>query len=324
MSDSEEKVELNDEDMQVINDLNESRSPSTKAGGDEQVSATPVVAGSQDDADESMEFTAEHTAQAQQYGLDIKQFESPEQLERKILDVDRRWSEYATMQRYIQAQQHQQPYQPQGQQPAPQAQVQPQVNPPEPQIPFKLDLSTEEYPPELIEKMNATLQQIHNYYQPLQQQVEQVQQFVAQQQQAMEQQRQQQVFDEFHNSVQVLGHKQLFGESPETLTQEQALNMRKLYDHASALADGYLFRGMPVPPMNELVRRAEKLAFEQELEAYKAQTRNARLTKQAKQRLGGGQRTASMQPEAAWDGDLVNNPKLKEAWNNIMTELGER
>ena len=81
---------------------------------------------------------------------------------------------------------------------------------------------------------------------------------------------------------------------------------------------------MPVPAMSELVRRAEKLAFEKELDQYRAQTRNARLAKQSQQRLGSGKRSSSFQSSGAWDGETVDNPVLKEAWDRMLSERGER
>lgn len=316
----EPEVELTAEDMAVINEINEERSNDDEKPVVNDTDTTTDVEEA-DDSTEPTEFTDEHSAQAQAYGLDVKQFETPAQLERKILDIDRRWAEHAAMQRW---QQQQQQFLQQQQVPQQQPQQPGQPATPPADVPFKLNLNTDEYPPELIEQVNTAFKAVHEHYQPLQQQVQQLQQFVEQQRQQMEQAKQAEIFAEFHRSVQGLNHKQLFGETPESLSQEQALNIRKLYDHASMLAEGYAVRNMPVPPMSELVRRAEKLAFEKELDQYRAQTRNARIAKQAQQRLGSGRRSTSFQSQGKWDGDDVDNPVLKEAWDRMIAERGER
>jgi hypothetical protein len=310
----QDEVSLTADDMAVIAELNgekpaDDATPVADATGAQEVAEETV--------DTSTEFTDVQAEQARAYGLDVKLFENREQFEQKILDIDKRWAEHAAMQRWMQTQQP-------AQAPAQAAPVPPPGQPVPVEVPFKLNLNTDEYPPELIEQVNTAFQQIHEYYSPLQNQVRELQQFAEQQRFHAEQAKQAEIFNEFHHSVQSLQHKQLFGDDPATLNQEQALNVRKLYDHASALADGYAMRGMQVPPMGELVRRAERIAFEKELDTYKSQTRNARLAKQAGQKLGSGGRSASFQPRGDWDGDTVDNPVLKDAWERMIAEQGAR
>ena len=89
------------------------------------------------------------------------------------------------------------------------------------------------------------------------------------------------------------------------------------------MALGMQMRGMRVPPMRELVARAERVAFGEVLDTYKASTVKARLAKQARQRLGSNSRS-SERKRGDWKGEPENNPVLKEKWAEMMEELGER
>jgi len=261
---------------------------------------------------------------AQAYGIDPQQFGNAEQLSVALDALDRQWVEQ--VRQYRQSQQQAQQQQPQQQQ-----QVQQPVTPqPDgqqiPQVPFKLDLDPSEYPQEFVDKMNAVLEQVHQHYSPLQQQVEQLNAYLQYQHQQQMQQMQQREQEMFMGAVESLGHKQLFGDgTPGNLTQQQAQNLQKLYQEAEVLAESYRLRGLQVPDVKTLVTRAEQLAFGDQLKNYQQQTRNARLARQANQRLGAGRRSGTaMGQKQQWDGDEEDNPVLKEAWDRMIAERGER
>lgn len=259
---------------------------------------------------------------AQAYGIDPQLFGSSEQLGVALDALDRQWVDQVRQYRQAQQQPQQQVQQQQQQQPAMTQPEGQQV----PQVPFKLDLDPSEYPQEFVDKMNSVLEQVHQHYSPLQQQVEQLNAYLQQQHQQQMQQMQQREQEMFMGAVESLGHKQLFGDgTPGNLTQQQAQNLQKLYQEAEVLAESYRLRGLPVPEVKTLVSRAEQLAFNDQLKSYQQQTRNARLSKQANQRLGAGRRNASqLGKKQQWDGEEEDNPVLKEAWDRMIAERGER
>lgn len=308
---------------EALDEVNQERS-----GGQEDTTNQPDQHAEDDANDvdrvadsESVEeggITDDLRSRAQDYGLNPDLFENAEQLEQQMLSLDQRFAREASNWRNQQQQQYQQPYaQPQA---SPQHQ-QHQQQDTLPEVPFQLDLDPEEYPDGLVEKFNGVLKQIHESYSPLRDQVKQLQDHITYQQQQYQQQEQMRVIEEFEDAVTTLGHKQLFGEKG-SANATQSNNLQRLFAEADALAAGYQMRGMQVPPMKELVRRAEQLAFANELKDYHARTANARLQKQAGQKLGSGRRAPIH--EGDWDGEPEENPVLKAKWNELMQEVGER
>ncbi len=277
-------------------------SPSSE-GEPESVSPEPV--------DESA-ISDEMASTAREYGLNPEFFETPEQLEQQMLSMDR-----------LAAQQARQAYQ--GQQQQQQAQQQPQVDPQqqqEPASPFQLDLDPAAYPEGMVDTFNGVLKQIHDQYNPLMQEVEQLRGHLQQQHEQQAQQQQMQVVQDFETAVGGLGHASLFGADDGSRTQGQVQNMQALYAEADALAAGYYHRGMAVPPMAQLVAKAEQLVFGEQLKNFNARTANARMKKQAKQKLGSGNRGAT--PTGDWQGDPEDNPVLKQKWKELQEGRSER
>jgi hypothetical protein len=259
------------------------------------------------------------TERARAYGLDPELFESKEALESQMLAIDRQWSAQARQRAAAEQQRVDQQ-----KKAAELARQQRRAAVEQKTVPFKLELDPEVYPPELVEKLNGVLEQVHKHYSPLQQRVDQLNQHIEQQRQTSVRESQQRVVEEFRGSVQALGHKQLFGDGTNT-TQAQLANVQKLYAEADSLAAGYQMRGMPVPDMNELVAKAERLAFADELKKYNSQMANARLQKQSRQKLGSGRRrSANAAANTPWNGDPEDNPVLIKKWNEMMEANGER
>lgn len=91
-------------------------------------------------------------------------------------------------------------------------------------------------------------------------------------QQYQQEQQQQQLIDAFHQAVDTLADDKLgkaFGEDgrAQQFTNEQLDRRRKLYEQAELLAAGHASRGMPIPPLPALIRRANQMAFAADIAA---------------------------------------------------------
>lgn len=312
----EQELEFTEDDQGVVDETMEEIGKERGRVKDDAKKGDEKSAESEESvADDGDEISQELKDRATQYGLDPESYSSADDLEAQILNLDRSWMEYVRRQQPArqqqvpgQQQQQVQPQPPAGQQTAP------------PEVPFKLDVSEDELPPEIVGKFNAALKQVHDYYAPLQQQMQQMQEAYKQQQEAQlkaAQQREQQMFME---AVGSLGHKQLFGEGMQ-VNQQQAVNLQRLYMTAESLAHSYAARGWQVPDMKTLIARAEQLEFGDQLKAYQSQMQHARFAKQSKQRLGTGRRSSKSVND--WDGDIEEHPALKEAWERMAEERGE-
>ena len=320
MSEEDEAVELTDADMAVIDDVNESYS--TEETSDEVESDIGSSDNTSEDVDSGVEqstttgYSQEVLDEAARYhGLDPTKFNSDESLVNALEAIGQKqaqlqeWNQWYEQQQYSQA-----------------GSV--DENPEEHvESSFNIDLG-DEYDEGLRESINRLAQNMQQHYDErinsLNEVIDSQQYYVNQLQQQEIASNTQSQIETFSNSVKKLGNESLFGEadylSIEPNSQE-ARNMEQVYDQATLLATGYQAQGMDVPAMDELVQQAYHMTFHNEIQQQSIQKSNDRLRAASARRLGSGA-SLSSQPAPAASDDPVDNPVLKEFYENAMRENG--
>jgi hypothetical protein len=128
---------------------------------------------------------------------------------------------------------------------------------------------------------------------------------------------------EFDSAVSSLSRKGTFGDGGYRDHEQGtkfAKNRERLYDEAVQMADGYRIKGLSVPDVTELVRRADKLAFEKDHDNLNRRKTNNRLRRQSNRRIGGSSSEKSSNVSTA---DPTDDPILKEAWDGYMRDNGD-
>ncbi len=312
-----EEVELTESDLAVIDEINDERS-----GNDEfeDISVEETEETSQNVYDESVEqstveptISSEMRQAAEYYGLNADDFGSQEALSRVVDQFilgEQQFNELYSAQ--------QQARNPQGDNVPSAQQVAEQ---------FRIGLG-DDYDEGL---RNAIDQLAYNIVGTFNQQVSGLQNQISYQQQFVDQAYREQSqslaqgqLDQFNNAVSSLKHKNLFGDQPfqdMDPNSKEARNMSQLYDQIAILATGYQQSGIQVPDYQSLVEQSYRALFGNEIDSLNQRRTNDRLRKAAKRRLGGGKSTA--QTEAPPSDDPVNDPALKEAYDNFLRENGD-
>lgn len=326
-----EEVALTDNDMAVIEELNSERSgeeiqeeTETDLGYSTESDQDVYIAeedNSGDDYSIGQDYDSDLVYRAQDYGLDPNQFASEEVLRQVIDGFDHgnaqlnRWDQWYQYQ--YNGQQNAQP----GEESQGNEQVQSGVQP------FRIDLD-DDYDEGLKDAINSLANQMHGHYSQqfeiLAGELLRQQEFVgyAQQQQMIESAQGQ--LGQFNYAVQGLNNSRLFGEIPyeeQDPNSPEARNMESLYNQANVLANGYAASGQQVPEFSELIEQAYRASFGDEIEQVNRDRFNDRMRKASKKRLGSGSSTS--RPEGADPEDPVNNPVLKEVYEDMLKENGD-
>tara|TARA_Y100001938_G_scaffold150823_1_gene243639 strand:- start:779 stop:1747 length:969 start_codon:yes stop_codon:yes gene_type:complete len=311
-----EEVSLTEEDMAVIDEINAEHSPE-EVEETEDISVEETEETSQDISTGSVEeSTPEQTIPndmlqaAQYYGIDPSDFNSQESLARVI---DQFIVNEQNVVNYYAQQQQSQPGDlvPSAEEIAEQ---------------FKIGLG-DDYDEGLREAINKLAGNITGSFDSrlaqLQDQIAYQQQFVDQAYIEQSKQMAQGQIDQFDNAVSGLKHKALFGDKPyQELdpNSKEAVNMSRLFDQMTVLANGYQASGQAVPQYNDLVQQAYRAVFGNEIESLNRRRTNDRLRKAASRKLGGGQGTRKV---ATVSDDPVNNVHLKEVFEGYLKENGD-
>jgi len=320
MSEEEETIELTDSDYAVIDDVNSEYSPEeTSAEVESDIVEDDVTSEDEySDVEESVTEEPSSTGYSREqldgaaahYGLDPTKFSSDEALVNALEVVGQTQGQLQEWNQWYQQQQEPEQYDESSEDST-----------------FKVNLD-EDYDEGLrdaIDDVAARMQQhydghIQNLYNTVQ-----GQQYYVNQVQAAEQQ--QQVsghINVFNEAVQKLGEQTLFGDgdyvSLEAGSQE-AQNMEAVYDRASVIASGYQAQGMQVPAMNDLVEQAYASVFSNEIQQQAQRRANDRVRKASARRLGSGSSVSSQTMPMSGD-DPLENPLLKEFYENALKENG--
>ena len=321
MSEEEELIELTDDDYAVIDEVNSEYSPEETSEEVESDIVEDDITSEDEysDVEESVTEQPSSTGYSREqldgaaahYGLDPTKFSSDEALVNALEVVG---------QTQGQLQEWNQWYQQQQQEPE-------QYDESSEDSTFRVNLD-EDYDEGLrnaIDDVAARMQQhydghIQNLYDTVQGQ----QYYVNQLQQQEQAQQVTGHIDVFNQSIQKLGESSLFGDgdymSLETGSQE-AQNMEAIYDRATVIATGYQAQGVQVPPMDELVEQAYASVFSNEIQQLAQRRANDRVRKASARRLGSGASVSSETMPMSAD-DPLENPVLKEFYENAMRENG--
>ena len=305
----EEPVELNEDDMAVIDEINNESDEDTEDDGFADDDSGEVDAGEDDDSpsgddEPDGEISPDMVQMAANYGLNAGDFADEAALARTLGTFN------AYGQQWNQAWQNQQ--QPRGEEgePAP--------------VGYKFGFKDDYFDDDVIEALNDGLNSVAG---DTQRQIEQLAAYVFQHQQAFQGQSDaafaEHEITEFDSAVSSLSRKSTFGDGgyrDHEQTTKFAKNRERLYDKAVFMADGYRAKGLPVPDVTELVRQADKLAFEKDHDKLNRRRANNRIRRQANRRVGGSSGEKSSNASA---NDPVDSPALKEAWDGFMQENGD-
>lgn len=324
MSEEDEVIELTDSDMSVIDEVNaEYDLP------DSEVETTPEPesdignsANTSEDVDNSVEQSTETNfprveldRAARYYGLDPTKYSSDEALVNALEVVGQTQGQLQEWNQWYQGQQQQQ---------AGSVDEMPEedVN-----DSFSIDLS-DDYDDGLKESINRLANNMQQHYDS---QINNLNEVIKSQQYYVDQLHQQEVqdnaksqIDTFSRSIQKLENPGLFGEGDYISIEQdspQAKNMEQVYDQASLLATGYQAQGMDVPAMDDLVQQAYHMTFYNEIQQQSVQKSNDRLRAASARRLGSGA-SLSSQPAPAASDDPVDNPILRDFYENALRENG--
>lgn len=302
-------VQLTEADMAVIDELNnvQPEEEFDDSLQDEQsLEDTPEDGTESQDSEEEagVEFNPDLIRAADAFGLQPDLYETEDQL-RGAIEATK---QFARMMQPAQPQQMpEQPQQPEApQQPA-----------------FGFDLGEDVVDPELKAKLDAGLQSVVDHFQ---QQQEILAQHVLQQQQILQQQYQQaqaeesqRIFNDWDRAVQGLDRKDRYGEGgyQELSKAQQRSDRDRLGQQVSILAAGYQQQGLQVPPMDDLVKQADRMLFAEDYEKMARKEVNERIKKQASRTTKTGKRAQRKDPIPD---DPVDNPTLIEWWENNVSD----
>lgn len=320
MSEEEEVIELTDDDMSVIDEVNEDYNAEETSEevesdiGNYENTSEDVGSGVEQSTDTG--YTTEVLSEAAQYhGLDPTKFSSDEALVNALEAIGQKqvqlqeWNQWYEQQQYSQADSVDE-------------------NPEEYGEPsFNIDLG-DEYDEGLRESINKLAQNMQQHYDGridgLNQVIDSQQYYVNQlHEQEMVNNTQSQI-DTFSNSVKKLDNNELFGEADYLSIEpnsQAAKNMEQVYDQATLLATGYQAQGMNVPAMDDLVQQAYHMTFHNQIQQQSVQKSNNRLRAASARRLGSGA-SLSSQPAPAASDDPVDNPVLRDFYENALRENG--
>ena len=244
---------------------------------------------------------------------------SPADLQSRIDDFDRMFiarGQAMQQQRQQQMQAQQQPPQTQAQDP--QAQQQQQQHPFQQPFSYELD---EDYG-ELGEKLDSGAQKLREEFYGVLNTVAgsllQQQQVVSQYQQQQYQAQQEQIANDFHEAIQSLGQKEMFGDKPFhelPADSQEARQLTVVWQQALAMANGLQAAGLQVPDLKTLVDQTFRATFPDKIEARIRADQNQKLLNSSRNRMGGGNRVAAPHGHVPpTQDDPVNDEKIKEAW----------
>ena len=130
--------------------------------------------------------------------------------------------------------------------------------------------------------------------------------------------------DAFDRFVESLGNEELFGKSREKITDAQFANREKVFREVHALRVGYHAQGMDSSISAPLVRRGFNLAFQDHLIKQHRKSLSQQIRKQSNRRTfsAGTQRVSQATEQVSDAQKLANHPKVKEAWDAMMSEAG--
>jgi hypothetical protein len=327
----QEEVTLTENDMAVIDELNsevsgedfQEESENTVGREAETYQDTDIQDEDYSIEDESIgaSYDPYLVNRAQAYGLDPNAFASEEVLSQILDGFDNGNAQLSQWENWYQQYNGQQNDQQQGDFPQHDGQAQSGVQP------FSINLD-DDYDEGLKDAINGLANQMHGHYS---QQFEILAGELLRQQGAVNYaQNQQQIaaaqgyLDSFNGAVDSLDNSRLFGgESYETLEpgSSHAQNRERLYDQIRVLEEGYYASGQQPPDYDLLVEQAYHSAFGNEIEKINRDRFNDRMRKASKRRLGSG--TSTAQPAGPNPEDPVNNPVLKEVYEDMLKENGD-
>tara|TARA_R100000458_G_scaffold57014_1_gene62595 strand:- start:509 stop:1489 length:981 start_codon:yes stop_codon:yes gene_type:complete len=324
MSEEDEAIELTDSDMSVIDEVNaEYDFP------DSEVETTPEPEndiGNRENTSEDVDNSVEQSTgtgyprgeldnAARYYGLDPTKYSSDEALVNALEVVGQTQGQLQQWNQWYQGQQQQQAV-PVDEMPGEDSDDS-----------FSIDLS-DDYDEGLKDSINRLASNMQQHYDS---QIDNLNNVIQSQQYYVNQLHQQEVqdnaksqIDTFSRSVQKLDNSNLFGDADYmSIDQDsqQARNMEKVYDQATLLATGYQAQGMDVPAMDDLVQQAYHMTFHNEIQQQSVQQSNDRLRAASARRLGSGA-SLSSQPAPAASDDPVDNPILRDFYENALRENG--
>jgi len=305
-----EEVELTEDDLAVIEEINEEPVDDTESDDEDVVddSSDDVSTDEDDDSpsgndEPSGEIGPEMAQMAANYGLNAGDFADEAALARTIGTFN------AYGQQWNQSWQNQFP-QGGGGEPVP--------------IGYQFDFKEDYFDDDVIESLNNGLNSVAGN---VQRQIDALSSYVQQHQQTFQGQNDADFAEneivEFDSAVSSLSRKGTFGNGGYRDHEQGtkfAENRERLYDEAIQMADGYRIKGLPVPGVTELVRRADKLAFEKDHDNLNRRKTNNRLRRQSNRRIGGSSSEKSSNVSTA---DPTDDPILKEAWDGYMRDNGD-
>ena len=317
ITNEEEKVELSEKDLDVIEEINQENEPEETSGDtDEPSSSSHEV----DEPQPAQEATSDDTPGddnltqcANYYGINPDDYASEDALRRHVESTGRYYQQVQQMQQLQQQQSAQQaPTDTQGEQPAAKR--------------FEVGLD-DDYDEGLRDKINELAAEMQSHYDSqmtvLAQAVLSQQEFIGGQQQQVKTEQYKSELDSFNEAVGELGNSSLFGNDGYQELQQgstEAQNCEQLYDQVLVLASGYQQQGKQVPPIADLVGQAYRTTFSGEVDKQNRKSFNDRVRKQAKRRLGSG---SSAKKTSVPTDDPVDNPVLKEAFDGFLKDNGD-
>lgn len=318
MSEEEETIELTADDMAVIDDVNESYSPEeTSQEVESDIVESDITSEDEySDVEESVTEQPSSTGYPRQqlddaakyYGLDPTKYSSDEALVNALEVVGRNQGQLQEWNQWYEQQQQPEQYDSEDN-------------------PFRVDLD-EDYDEGLRNAIDDVASRMKQHYdgqiENLQQTVQGQQYYVSQIQQQEELNQVTQHINVFSDSVKRLQDSNLFGDGDYTSLEPQsteAKNMEAVYNQASILATGYQAQGMEVPVMDDLVQQAYHALFSEQINQQAQRSANDRIRQASARRLGSGASTSPVAMSNASD-DPVDNPILKEFFENAMRENG--
>lgn len=315
----EEKVELTQKDLAVIDEIEGEDVEDTSSSDDTPVATDEVSDEKSTDqqADEEDTGTGEDlAARARSYGLDPDHFTSTEALQQSVDALGQNYAQfYQQQQARQQAEWSQQ-----------QAYSQQEAQLP---VEFRVELD-DDYDEGLRDAINGMAGQMAGHFNG---QMEVLAQHILNQQQytgrfAQQEQLAAQTAElaEFDSAVKGLGDKKLFGESVYQDTKsgsKASKNMDSLYGQAVTLARGYEVTGQAVPGMSDLIKQAYRISFSDEIDDQNRQKFNNRMRKASSRRLGSGASTKAQSNPEDPDYDPADDPVLKDAYNGFLKDNGD-
>ena len=315
INEEEEKVELSEKDLGVIEEINQENEPDETTGDTDETSgestevdepqAVEEAEPDDDPGEDNLVRWAEY------YGMNPDDYASREAMQRHVEATGRYYQQAQDAQQLQQRYAQQAPTDTQEEQVAKQ---------------FRIGLG-EDYDEGLREKINDLALDMQTHYDSqmavLAQAVLSQQQFIGGQQEVAKTAEYRSELDSFNEAVGKIDNNELFGERGYQELEQgsmEAQNREQLYDQVLVLATGYQQQGRQMPAMGDLVGQAYRTVFSNEVDNQSRESFNKRIRKQAKRRLGSG---SSANKTSVPTDDPVDNPLLKEAFDGFMKDNGD-